>query len=68
MLSWHELYGGGSREILEAFEEEVRKHNLEKEVLVTFSGCHGLCSIGPVVVIYPEDIFYCQVEPRDVPR
>lgn len=59
---------GGSREILEAFEEEVRKHNLEKEVLVTFSGCHGLCSIGPVVVIYPEDIFYCQVEPRDVPE
>lgn len=59
---------GGSNEILEAFEREIKKHGLEEEVSVSFSGCHGLCSIGPVVVIYPEEIFYSQVEPKDVPE
>lgn len=59
---------GGSREILESFREQIKLHDLEDEVSLSFSGCHGLCSIGPVVVIYPEDIFYCQVEPEDVPE
>ena len=53
---------------MESFREQIKLHDLEDEVSLSFSGCHGLCSIGPVVVIYPEDIFYCQVEPEDVPE
>jgi NADH-quinone oxidoreductase subunit F len=49
-------------------QQEVQKHNLQDEVLVTFSGCHGLCSIGPIMVIYPEDILYCHVKRDDVPE
>ncbi|MCF7936134.1 MAG: FAD-dependent oxidoreductase [Synergistales bacterium] len=59
---------GGSSDMLERFREQVRRWGLEDEVLVSFTGCHGLCSIGPIVVIYPEDILYCQVEPEDVPE
>jgi len=57
---------GGSAEILALMEREVEAQNLHDDVLVTFSGCHGLCSIGPIVVIYPEDILYCHVKPEDV--
>ena len=30
------------------------------------TGCRGFCAMGPVVMIYPEGIFYCQVQPEDV--
>ena len=34
-------------------------------VKVDFTGCHGLCQRGPVVVIEPEGIFYAEVKPED---
>jgi len=57
---------GGSADIFELFREEVGNRGLQEDILISISGCHGLCSIGPIVVIYPEDILYCQVEPSDV--
>jgi len=57
---------GGSPKVLEAFKEELRKKNLEKEVLVIATGCHGMCEFGPIVVVYPEGTFYSRVNPEDV--
>jgi NADH:ubiquinone oxidoreductase subunit F (NADH-binding)/(2Fe-2S) ferredoxin len=57
---------GGSPKVLEAFREELEKKNLEKEVLVIATGCHGMCEFGPIVVVYPEGTFYSQVKPADV--
>ena len=34
--------------------------------MVVETGCHGMCEMGPVVVIYPEGAFYCRVTPEDV--
>lgn len=59
---------GGSPKVLEAFREELEKKNLEKEVLVIATGCHGMCEFGPIVVVYPEGTFYSQVKPADVPE
>jgi len=57
---------GGSPKVLEAFKEELQKKNLEKEVLVIATGCHGMCEFGPIVVVYPEGTFYSRVSPEDV--
>jgi NADH:ubiquinone oxidoreductase subunit F (NADH-binding)/(2Fe-2S) ferredoxin/NAD-dependent dihydropyrimidine dehydrogenase PreA subunit len=32
------------------------------------TGCHGMCEMGPIVVIYPEGAFYCRVTAEDVPE
>jgi NADH-quinone oxidoreductase subunit F len=40
--------------------------DLEKTIRVIISGCHGFCAAEPNVIIYPEKIFYRNVEPKDV--
>ena len=55
-----------SDKVVGAFEKELKKHNLENEVEIKRTGCHGFCEKGPIVVIYPEEICYLQVKVEDV--
>ena len=57
-----------SHGIIAAFEEELKKAGIEKEVKVVHTGCFGLCENGPVVIIYPEGAFYSQIKVSDVER
>ena len=54
-----------SPEIRAALEEAVIRLGLVDRVEVGFTGCHGFCQKGPIVVVEPEGIFYCQVKPGD---
>lgn len=54
-----------SAEIRAALEEAVIRLGLVDRVEVGFTGCHGFCQRGPIVVVEPEGIFYCQVKPGD---
>jgi NADH:ubiquinone oxidoreductase subunit F (NADH-binding)/(2Fe-2S) ferredoxin len=54
-----------SAEIRAALEEEVVRLGLIDRVEVGFTGCHGFCQKGPIVVVEPEGIFYCQVKLGD---
>ncbi|MBP1570569.1 MAG: NADH-quinone oxidoreductase subunit NuoF, partial [Oscillospiraceae bacterium] len=56
----------GSQKIIEAFNKEIAAAGLNEEVKVIKTGCFGLCALGPIVVIYPEGIFYSMVEEKDV--
>ena len=56
----------GSKKIIEAFNKEVAAAGLNEEVKVIQTGCFGLCALGPIVVVYPEGIFYSMVEEKDV--
>lgn len=58
----------GSHEVMDAFTRELKKNRLEKEVLVVPTGCHGMCEMGPIVVVYPEGTFYCRVKAEDIPE
>ncbi|TYP57657.1 NADH-quinone oxidoreductase subunit NuoF [Thermosediminibacter litoriperuensis] len=58
----------GSEPVMEAFEKEIEKHGLSKEVKVLLTGCLGLCELGPNIIIYPEGTYYCRVKPEDVPE
>ena len=57
----------GSVSVLDALHAELAKQGLEDEVRVIETGCRGFCAMGPVLIIYPDDIFYCQVKPEDIP-
>ncbi len=58
----------GSKKVMEAFEGILSERGLDKEVLLIPTGCHGMCEMGPLVVVYPEGTFYCRVSSEDVPE
>lgn len=58
----------GSTQILAALNEEIKKQGLETEVAVVQTGCHGLCALGPIMLIYPEGTFYSMVHVEDIPE
>jgi len=55
-----------SPKILERFEEEISKHNLNDAVKIVKTGCFGFCEAGPIVVVYPEGTFYSHIKVEDV--
>ncbi len=57
-----------SDRIAKCFEEEIANKGLDKEVQVVRTGCFGLCELGPVVVVYPEGVFYSRVKEEYVPE
>ena len=48
--------------IIATLNEEIKNNNLEESVRVTTAGCFGLCSQGPLVIVYPECTFYVKVD------
>ncbi len=59
-------HSSGTQKILDCLNEEVKKAGLDKEVAIVQTGCHGLCALGPIVVVYPEATFYSMVKAEDV--
>lgn len=68
-----------SAKVKEAFVKELEARNLrwgkatkgrnpDGEVLLTDCGSVGFCSIGPAVLVYPENVWYAQVRAKDVPE
>ena len=58
----------GVQKVLQAFDEQIKKHDLEGKVDIKETGCLGFCEKGPRIVIYPEEIYYFQVTAEDVPE
>ena len=58
----------GSQQIMEALKAEIAKNDLTEEVSVVQTGCHGLCALGPIMIIYPDATFYSMVKVEDIPE
>lgn len=61
-------YNKGSVNIVQKFMEEISDRDLSGEVVVNNTGCFGICEKGPIVVVYPEGIWYGNVTEDDVER
>ena len=55
-----------SSAVLEAFDKEVQARGLDAEVQLTTCGCMGLCDEAPVMVVYPEGVWYRRVQVSNV--
>ena len=55
----------GSIKVLEALQAEIKKANLEDSVKVQLTGCFGFCAIGPIIKVYPDNIFYVHLTEDD---
>jgi NADH:ubiquinone oxidoreductase subunit F (NADH-binding)/(2Fe-2S) ferredoxin/NAD-dependent dihydropyrimidine dehydrogenase PreA subunit len=57
----------GSFKVRARLEKELKTRGLDQEVRVVITGCNGFCAEGPIMVVYPEGIFYGHVTPEDMP-
>ena len=53
---------------MEALKKEIEKNGLSDEVAVVQTGCHGLCALGPIMIVYPDAAFYSMVKEEDIPE
>ena len=58
----------GSQQIMDTLKSEIEKNGLAEEVSVVQTGCHGLCALGPIMIIYPDATFYSMVKVEDIPE
>ncbi len=58
----------GSAAIRKALAEELEKKGLQDEIEIVHTGCFGLCALGPIMIVYPEGVFYSSVTAEDVPE
>ena len=58
--------GGG--EIRGWFSEELKARGLKRRIRSNKAGCLDLCARGPVVVVYPEGVWYSPRSRSDVQR
>lgn len=58
----------GSAEIHRLLKEGVAARGLKTSVRVNKSGCLDQCGHGPMIVVYPEDVWYAGVTPEKARR
>ena len=58
----------GSPKIIERLEAEIKANGLEDKVEIVKTGCFGLCALGPIMIVHPENSFYSMVKEEDIPR
>ncbi len=56
----------GCESVQSSFAKELELKGLAGEVEIVVTGCVGMCEVGPIVIIYPEGVFYQKVKPADV--
>lgn len=53
-------------ELVEAFKNALKDRNLHIEIRAQKAGCLNMCAFGPSLVVYPEGVFYGNVQLQDV--
>lgn len=58
--------GAQGTEIREELKKKVKKMGLDGKIRVTRSGCMDVCSLGPNVLLMPDNIWFKKVSMDDV--
>ncbi len=58
----------GTPKVVAALKAELEKHGLSDEIKVVLTGCNGFCAEGPVMLVYPEEIFYQKLTVEEIPK
>ncbi len=58
----------GEESVKSALEKELKKYALDEVVKIVETGCMGACNLGPLMVIYPEGVFYQKLKPEDAKK
>ncbi|MCX7848198.1 MAG: NADH-quinone oxidoreductase subunit NuoF [bacterium] len=56
----------GASAVESALRARLGEFGLDDEVRILTSDCVGYCKQAPVMIVYPDDVMYVKVHPRDV--
>jgi len=68
---WIAICGGtgclasGGQAVMDALQAEIDRQGMHGLIDLRLTGCHGLCERGPLLVVYPQKVFYQRVAPGD---
>ncbi|MDR1685698.1 MAG: 4Fe-4S binding protein [Desulfovibrio sp.] len=54
-----------SLELLETLQKEIIAAGLASTAQARITGCFGFCEKGPIVKVFPDNVFYVEVGPAD---
>lgn len=54
-----------SLKLVDNLNDSIKEHGLSDEVEVVVTGCFGFCEKGPIIKVYPDNVFYVSVKPED---
>ena len=52
--------------LVDAMKNSLKERGLQLEIRAQKAGCLDQCAFGPSMVVYPEGIFYGNVQPSDI--
>lgn len=58
----------GTPKVKEALKAELEKRGLADEIKIVLTGCNGFCAEGPVMLVYPDEIFYQKLTVEEIPK
>ena len=56
----------GAVEFRNLLKKKVAEKGLQKKIRINSSGCLDLCEEGPIMVVYPEQVWYGKLTAEDV--
>ncbi|MBC7474351.1 MAG: (2Fe-2S) ferredoxin domain-containing protein [Candidatus Sericytochromatia bacterium] len=59
---------GPVEDILGLMRQEIKSRGLKDKIRINKSGCLDWCDSGPVMVCYPEGVWYTNIQLEDVPQ
>ncbi|MBN1685758.1 MAG: NAD(P)H-dependent oxidoreductase subunit E, partial [Spirochaetales bacterium] len=55
----------GALDVSKALKREIESHGLSQKCEVKETGCLGPCAVGPVAMVFPDSVFYCNLKAED---
>ncbi|MDR3203841.1 MAG: (2Fe-2S) ferredoxin domain-containing protein [Deltaproteobacteria bacterium] len=52
----------GGVELVRKLIEELEEKDLSQDVIVSATSCYGICDKGPIMVVYPQGVWYGQLD------
>ena len=56
----------GAEEVCSELRKQINERGLKKRIRINKAGCFDQCGNGPLIVVYPESVWYAHVKPEDV--
>jgi (2Fe-2S) ferredoxin len=56
----------GAAEVCSELRRLISERGLKGTIRINKSGCFDQCGNGPMIVVYPESVWYAHVKPEDV--
>lgn len=56
----------GAVDLVQKLMMEIEDRDLSADVMVNNTGCFGICEKGPIMVVYPEGVWYGNLSEDDI--